>query len=119
MTKAVRGAAGIARNVKEEIISGTGMLVNEILEKNGIEIESIISIIFSITSDLSAMNPAAALRAYSGMFGDVPLFCCAEPDCDGAMERVVRVLVTYNTEESAKPVPVYRNGAERLRPDLG
>jgi chorismate mutase len=34
------------------------------------------------------------------------------------MPRVIRALLTYETESGGQPVPVYLDGAEGLRPDL-
>lgn len=91
-------------------------MYREILERNSIQEDDIVSVIFSVTNDLSALNPATALRN-AGYGKTVSLFSTAEPFIEGYLPAVMRVLVTYYG--SAKPVSVYLNGAELLRPDLG
>jgi chorismate mutase len=114
--RAVRGAVGIERNDRQEIHSGAERLVREILSRNKIEEGQIISILFSMTKDLTKGNPATGLRSYG--FADTPLFCVQEADIDGAEPRILRVLVTYSAEVAGAPVPVYLGRAVELRPDL-
>jgi len=112
---AVRGAV-CCDNTKESISREIPRMYAEILARNSISEEEIVSVQFSVTGDLTAMNPATALRL-AGSASAVPLFACAEPYVDGYLPGVVRVLVTFYGDSA--PVPVYLNGAEALRPDLG
>ncbi len=113
--RAVRGAIQIEANTKSEIEMGVVKLLTAIIQKNSIENSNIISIIFSQTSDLNAMNPASALRTIG--FSDIPLFCTQEPEIPVSMKRVIRVLITL--ESTKKILPVYLDGAKNLRMDLG
>lgn len=112
--RAVRGAIQIKDNTEKFIDDGVRRLISEILEKNEIDVNNVISIIFSQTSDLTAKNPAAALRKDG--FNETPLFCTKEPDVIGSMERVVRVLITLDTDRIMEPV--YLEGAKNLRQDI-
>ena len=112
--RAVRGAIQIKDNTEKFIDDGVRRLISEILEKNEIVVNNVISIIFSQTSDLTAKNPAAALRKDG--FNETPLFCTKEPDVIGSMERVVRVLITLDTDRIMEPV--YLEGAKNLRQDI-
>jgi chorismate mutase len=114
--RAVRGAVGIDQNDVQEIYSGAHRLIREILNRNKIEEGQIVSIIFSVTKDLTRGNPATGLRSFG--FADTPLFCVQEADIEGAEPRILRVLVTYSTAGAAAPVPVYLGRAAELRPDL-
>jgi chorismate mutase len=114
--RAVRGAVGIEKDTREEIHSGAHRLIREIMRRNGIEEGQIVSILFSVTKDLTRANPATGLRSYG--FASTPLFCLQEADIEGAETRIVRVLVTYSTERDGLPVPVYLGRAAELRPDL-
>ena len=116
MIQAVRGAIQIDANNSEGIRVCVIRLIADLVTKNDIQVDEIVSIQFSQTSDLSALNPATALRTEG--YGDVPLFCAQEPDYDGAMPRMVRVLITYRSKSKKRPTPVYLNGAEKLRSDL-
>ncbi|MDA3940010.1 MAG: chorismate mutase [Spirochaetia bacterium] len=112
--KAVRGAIQIDNNSVKAIEIGVVRLIQKISAVNNIFIENIISIIFSQTKDLDALNPAAALRTIG--YEATPLFCTTEPDIIGSMNRIIRVLITVDTMQSLKPV--YLEGAKKLRLDL-
>jgi chorismate mutase len=90
-------------------------LYREILSKNAIKENDIVSVLFSVTNDLTVLNPATALRK-AGLAQSIPLFASAEPYIEGYLPSVIRILLTYYGE--AGPIHVYLNGAERLRPDL-
>jgi chorismate mutase len=117
MTKAVRGAIQVAENSRQAIEDASARLTVEILRVNAIAENHIVSIIYSLTEDLTAANPAAGLRRIG--FAATPLFCAQEPRVDGSVPRVIRALVTYDSLERREAVPVYLDGAQVLRPDLG
>ena len=103
---------------KTMICDRVQFLINKILSENAIEEKDVISIFFSITKDLRSINPAAALRA-GGNFGDTALFCAQEPDVEGSMPRVIRVMMTCEYPGDKKDLThIYLDGAEKLRPDL-
>jgi len=112
---ALRGAA-MCENSIEDICRQISVMYDELLRVNKLEEKDIVSVIFSVTKDLDAVNPCAALRK-SGRAKELSLFSCIEPDCMGSLERTVRVLVQCYLDEYAKVQHVYRNGAEVLRPD--
>jgi chorismate mutase len=116
MTRAVRGAIQVGENSRRAIEDSTVKLVSEVLRANAIEERLIVSIIFSVTEDLTAANPATSIRREG--FASTPLFCTQEPRVDGGMERVIRVLVTFESPDRRETVPVYLDGAEALRADL-
>lgn len=111
---AVRGAVCCA-NTEDSIKREVNALYLEILRKNGIEEDSIVSVQFTVTKDLDALNPATALRL-GGNAGDTPLFVSSEPEIKGALPHTVRIMITFYGNK--KPAAVYLNGAEVLRPDL-
>lgn len=115
----IRGATG-AENTRESIQQNVAELCRRLFVDNGIESANLVSIQFTMTADLDALNPCYALR-----HGDVgvdvarcALFAAQEPLICGAPERMVRVLITVYMEEDASPRHCYINGAEVLRPDL-
>ena len=117
MLAAVRGAIRVGANEKAAIHEAAVTLVNELVARNGIEIGRIVSIVCSLTEDLNKGNPATGLRL--DRFGAVPLFCVQEATVEGQMDSLVRLLITFDATRTERPQPVYLNGAERLRPDLG
>ncbi|MDR2485108.1 MAG: chorismate mutase [Treponema sp.] len=112
---ALRGATR-CMNEEQDIILQVSALYDELLLKNNLQEMDIVSLLFSMTRDLDAKNPAAALRQ-SGRASDTALFTVQEAEVPGGLERVIRVLIHCYLEENAVPCHVYRNGAEVLRPD--
>jgi len=79
--------------------------------------DDIVSILFTLTSDLTATFPAVAARRLGLV--TVPLMCASEVDVPGALPRVVRLLAHVETDlPRAEIRHVYLDGAEVLRPDL-
>ncbi|MDZ7793402.1 MAG: chorismate mutase [Spirochaetia bacterium] len=115
--QAVRGAVQIKDNTTNAIENGTQSMMRTLLDENYIEERHIVSVQFSITQDLTKLNPAAAFRQLG--YPKTPLFCCQEPHIEASMPRVIRVLLTVYTEEGVLLRPCYLHGAEKLRPDLG
>jgi chorismate mutase len=97
-------------------MDGTEKLMRKLLEVNGLEEADLVSVQFTVTQDLTAANPATAFRRLG--YASTPLFCSLEPPFDGAMQKVVRVLLTADVDEGRELRPVYIQGAEKLRPDL-
>jgi chorismate mutase len=114
---AIRGAVQ-CRNDEEDIALEVKALYRDILERNRLEEADVVSLVFSVTRDIDAKNPASALRQ-SGLAGEIALFVVQEAFFVNGMERVIRVLMHCYMEDGSEPVHVYRNGAEALRPDRG
>jgi monofunctional chorismate mutase len=108
----------VAEDSADAILTATERLLTSLLQRNGIRPEDIVSAFFTATDDLVAAFPAEAARRMG--LGAVPLMCAREIPVAGAMPRVVRTLVHFHTERSqAEVAPVYLDGAESLRDDLG
>ena len=117
LCRGIRGAILVEANEKEAILEATQALLAWIVEANGIERETLASVIFSVTPDLDAEFPALAARRMG--WRDVPLLCSREIAVPGAMPRVVRVLVHWNTARAASEIRhAYLRDAAKLRPDL-
>jgi chorismate mutase len=119
MTVAVRGAILVSENTRDRIWDAAGRLVAEMRARNGLREEEIVSILFSVTEDLTAGNPAEGLRRSGYAF--TPLFCVAEARVESRLPRVLRALLTAETPRIADRRSVshaYLDGAEALRPDL-
>ena len=116
---AFRGAVCV-ENTAESITENVCLMCRELFTRNKIQAEDIVSLQFTITDDITVLNPATALRKGNpGLdVSQVPLFCAQEAKINGGMPLVVRALLTAYTAESAGRQNVYLNGAEKLRPDL-
>ena len=113
---AIRGAAQADANDEESILAATRELVSELIERNGLNPEQFVSVIFTATDDLDAQFPAVAARELG--FGEVPLLCNREMDVPGAMERVIRLLAHYYGPQDHTPQHVYLGKTKKLRADL-
>ena len=115
--RALRGATTVERDTKEHVTERVTALVNAMLERNGVDKNDLISIIFTATQDVVSMFPATAARTIG--LGDVPLLCAQELDVKGGMPLCIRVLMHLGTDRSrAELHHVYLEGARGLRDDL-
>ena len=113
---AVRGAAQAAANEPEAIMSATEELMRELIERNRLEPEAMVSCLFTTTEDLNAEFPAAAARRLG--LTAVPLLCCREIPVPGSMPRVIRVMLHFYAPSGHSPAHVYVGAAQKLRADL-
>jgi chorismate mutase len=115
--RAVRGAVQVGADSRSAILDGTSELVTEVMGRNQLTPDEVISVIFTATADLTAEFPALAARRLG--FGEVPLLCCTEIDVPAAMPRVVRLLMHVETDLARSAVQhVYLRGASALRVDI-
>jgi chorismate mutase len=114
---ALRGAITCDENTKAEIDAKTQLLVKEMLSRNDVVHDDVVSIIFTATDDLTATFPATGARALG--LGDVPLLCMRELGVEGGMPRCIRVLMHLYTERARDELRhVYLGDARTLRDDL-
>ncbi|MCZ7526019.1 MAG: chorismate mutase [Acidimicrobiia bacterium] len=114
---ALRGAVTCDENSKAEIEEKTQRLVKEMLSRNDVAHDDLVSVIFTATDDLTAEFPATAARAIG--LGDVPLLCARELGVDHGMARCIRVLMHLYTDRAREALHhVYLEGARALRDDL-
>lgn len=113
---AVRGAVQVDANSRDAILAGTEQLMRELMERNALEPQRMVSCLFTCTDELSAEFPAVAARAVG--LSAVPLLCAREVPVPGAMARVIRVLVHYYAPRDHRPSHTYLGAAQGLRTDL-
>jgi chorismate mutase len=115
--RALRGATTIDLDTPEQVKERITALLNEMVDRNGVDHADLISIIFTATPDIVSMFPATAARQLG--LGDVPLLCARELDIVGATPRCMRVLMHLTTTRSRSELHhVYLEGARELRDDL-
>ncbi|MDR0540074.1 MAG: chorismate mutase [Spirochaetaceae bacterium] len=112
---ALRGAVQTLNNAADIRVQ-VAALYRELLHANNLAESDIVSLVFSVTPDLTAQNPCAALRQ-EGYAENLALFAVQEAATDGMMNHVIRILIHCYMEENASPAHAYMNGAEKLRPD--
>ena len=115
--RALRGATTLDDDSREQMLARVPVLLREMFERNGVDHDDIVSILFTATDDLHCMFPAEAARSIG--LGDVPLICARELDITGATARCVRVMAHVETDRPrAELRHVYLEGARSLRDDL-
>jgi chorismate mutase len=113
---AVRGAVQAEANAAEAIVGATEQLMRELLDRNSLGAEAMVSCLFTTTGDLDAEFPAVAARRLG--LDSVPLICAREIDVPGAMPRVIRAMVHYYAPLGHAPSHVYLGATQELRADL-
>jgi chorismate mutase len=114
--RALRGATTVEANEAEAILEATAELLREVMERNALTPEAMVSCIFTCTEDLDAEFPAVAARNLG--LDSVPLICTREIDVPGALPRVIRLMLHCYAEDGVPARHVYLRDAVALRRDL-
>jgi chorismate mutase len=115
--RAIRGATQVEADDRDQILEATTELVSEVVSRNELTTDDLISVIFTATPDLTAEFPALAARKLG--FHDVPLLCASEIDVPHALPRVIRLMAYIETVKSRSELQhVYLRGAVALRLDI-
>jgi chorismate mutase len=113
---ALRGANSVEGNEASAILDATDLLIRELMKRNSLTPQAMVSCIFTLTDDLNAEFPAVAARRLG--LDRVPLLCAREVPVPGSLPSVIRVLVHYYAPEDHVPQHVYLGAARSLRRDI-
>ena len=117
MLRGVRGAIQVSANERSAILRAAEELMLALIENNRISQENVSAVFFTVTKDLDACFPAS-VRAQIG-WDLVPFLCGQEIPVPGLLDRLLRVLILFDTELSPAEVKhQYLGAAAALRPDL-
>jgi chorismate mutase len=115
--RGLRGATTVEEDTVSQVTERSQELMRELMERNGLVEDDIVSVLFTATGDVTSTFPATAIRAIG--FGAVPLLCAAEIPVPGAMPLCIRALLHVYTARSREEMHhVYLHGAHALRDDL-
>ncbi|HEV7888258.1 MAG TPA: chorismate mutase [Acidimicrobiales bacterium] len=115
--RGLRGATTVDADTEEQVTSRVQALLAQMLDRNGLSHDDLVSVVFTATDDIHSMFPATAGRAVG--LGDVPLICARELAITGATPLCIRVLMhVYSDKSRAELHHVYLEGARNLRDDL-
>ena len=115
--RAVRGAVQLDSTDRDAILEATAELVTEVMSRNDLTTDDVISCLFTVTPDLTAEFPALAARKTG--FHAVPLMCAHEMAVPGDVPRCIRVMLHLNTAKAQGAIRhSYLRGAVALRRDL-
>jgi chorismate mutase len=114
--RAARGAIRVPSDDGDALLGSTERLLSAVLQRNEIDPEDLVSIMFTATEDLRSAFPAEAARRMG--LGRVPLMCAQEIQVKGSMPSVIRILLHFHSDRTLDEVAhVYLDGAESLRDD--
>jgi chorismate mutase len=115
--RALRGATTVEADTDEAITKAVQTLIGEMLARNDVAHEDLISVLFTATDDLTATFPATPARLMG--LGDVPLLSARELSVPRGTPRCIRVLMHLATERPRSELRhVYLEGAVGLNDDL-
>lgn len=115
--RAIRGAIQVDADNRDDILEATTELVTAVMTRNDLTPDDVISVLFTVTNDLTAEFPALAARKLG--FHAVPLMCATEIPVAHAMPRVVRLMAHVETSRTRDQIQhVYLRGAVALRQDI-
>lgn len=115
--RALRGATTVVDDTRESIHAAVVELLGVLLDRNDVDHDDIISVLFTATDDLHSAFPAAGARQFG--LGDVPLLCARELDIEGATPRCIRLLMHLESARARSELRhVYLHDAVGLRDDL-
>jgi chorismate mutase len=115
--RALRGATTVDEDTSEQVHERVIALLEALFERNSLDKDDLISILFTATDDIHSVFPAQAARKFG--LGDIPLICARELAIDGGTPRCIRVLVHLSTDQARDALHhVYLEGAVGLNDDL-
>ncbi len=115
--RALRGATTVEEDTPEQITERVQELLRELMSRNDLVEDDLVSVLFTATADVVSMFPATAARGIG--FGAVPLMCAQEIPVPGSMPRCIRLLAHVHTGRTRDELRhVYLHGAQVLRDDL-
>ncbi len=117
VVRALRGATTVDADTEDAINERVQTLVREMMDRNGLHKDDLVSILFTATDDLTATFPATPARRMG--LGDIPLLSARELSVRDATPRCVRVLMHVYTDRPRSALRhVYLEGAQGLNDDL-
>ncbi len=113
---ALRGATTCEKNSVESITLAVEALLVELVSRNNLIPDQIISVTFSVTSDLDACFPASIARKKTG-WGKVALLDCQQMFVKDDLSKCIRLLAYVFLPNEQIPQNPYLGKAKNLRPD--
>ena len=114
--RAIRGAITVTADTPDDAVSATRLVLEDMIGRNGLSPDDMVSLIFTATADVTSQFPAVAAREM-GLTG-VPLLCATEIPVPGSLPLCVRVMLHAYMPVDAPVSHSYLREAVRLRDDL-
>jgi chorismate mutase len=100
--RGIRGATTVAADSPDLILDATTELLETMVGANGVGVDDIASVIFTVTSDLKSEFPAVAARRLG--WTPTPLLCMAEIPVPDSLPRCIRVLMHVNSNHAPSAI---------------
>ena len=113
---ALRGATTTKGDTEFFIKDAVIELIQELISRNDLNQENIISITFSVTKDLTSCFPASIARKYFN-FDKVALLDCQQMFVPNDINFCIRILALVYLESDKESVHPYLKESAKLRPD--
>ena len=113
---ALRGATNCENNSVESITSAVAELLFELVSRNNLIPDQIISITFSVTADLNACFPASIARKKIGL-EKIALLDCQQMFVKNDLSKCIPLLAYVYLPSKQSPQNPYLGKAKNLRPD--
>ena len=114
--RGLRGATTSSDNTTASISDAVAELVDALMEQNQLQPDQLVSVTFSVTTDLDACFPAATARHRAG-WDAVALLDVQQMAVQGDLARCIRLLAHAWLPGDQPLHHPYLRGAARLRPD--
>ena len=112
----IRGATTSLGNTKSDIEDAVKELIYELIIRNELKVENILSITFTVTRDLDVCFPASIARNHNGL-KDVAFLDCQQMYVPNDIEYCIRLMAVVILPKNASPNHPYLREASKLRPD--
>jgi chorismate mutase len=114
--RAIRGAITVPIDTAPEVLTATADLLTEMIARNALAVDDMVSLIFTVTDDVRSQFPAVAAREMG--LATVPLLCATEIPVPGSLPLCIRVMLHAYMPAGRTVGHVYLREAVRLRDDL-
>ena len=113
---AIRGATTSSGNTSKEIENSVVELINELISRNNLDPQKILSITFSVTKDLDACFPASVARKSFGL-DSVAFLDCQQMYLPNDVDFCIRLMALVVLPTNSSINHPYLRGASNLRSD--
>ena len=114
--RAIRGAITVDGDSPDQVLSATTVLLDDMIARNALGTDDMVSLIFTVTDDIRSQFPAVAAREMG--LAAVPLLCATEIPVPGSLPMCIRVMLHAYMPSGRAAVHSYLRDAVRLRDDL-
>jgi chorismate mutase len=112
----IRGATTASGNSIEEIEDAVVELIEELISRNNLIKNNLLSIIFTVTSDLNACFPASIARKCNGL-DSVAFLDCQQMHVSNDIDFCIRLMAQVLLPPNNLVKHPYLRGASKLRRD--